>query len=784
VNEIKQKSVLAKLLATEDIAVVHDSKMPTAAFDVKERTLYLPVFKKMSEDLYDLFIGHEVGHAHHTPEEGWHDAVCDTPELKGFYNIIEDARIERKIKAQYPGLASSFYKGYKELFDKDFFGIRGRDINTFPFADRINIHFKIGHMASVNFSETEKVFIERIAKAETWDDVKTLSQELAGISKEEAKERAQEGEELQKQLDELKEKMEGMRGEQTPNPEDKELDQWETRYEIEKEDREKNEDEDGNVPEDYEFDRYSDEVTKEVDERVKDAEKRREEFESTEKDLQELEAQQKELEEDLKFHEEEGQHSQTDSCFRKNEVKLVDMDAAQMLYVDLDGPTEPEDVIVPMNELYNWEDCVTREVGYDTRESQPEELKRWGLKMARDYEASNRPVINQMAQQFELRKAATGFKKARISKTGKLNEDKLWAYKLTEDLFQQTQVVPNGKNHGIIMYVDLSGSMCNHIKGTIEQAINVGMFCRKVGIPFDVYGFSDCGKRSERLKGKFKSLDFETGQFIDYGNVNLVHMISSKCKKTEWDNAMAYLMCMMKGYERGGYRYDDEYEYVYITNSFFRLGGTPLNHALAYAPKISKLFKKRYNVEILSTIFLTDGGATDNLQWYKRTETDDEGEKFVKVDYARGKQLVAKVGASTVAGPKMNGMYYERDPETKFLIEYYKKVTGDRIFNFHIVGTKRRDFESEYSRRSKNYCYQEFDKWYKTVLKNKFGVLIEDSGWDTSLIIKGQKDLQIDDQELEVKSNKRGDLLRGFKKFSGTKRTSRTFVNQIIDLVA
>ena len=109
-NQIQQKSILAKLLATENIDIEHDANAPTAAFDVKNRKLYLPVWKDMSPWLYDLFVGHEVGHAHETPEEGWHDAVCDQPSLKAFYNIIEDARIERKVKERYPGLVKSFHK--------------------------------------------------------------------------------------------------------------------------------------------------------------------------------------------------------------------------------------------------------------------------------------------------------------------------------------------------------------------------------------------------------------------------------------------------------------------------------------------------------------------------------------------------------------------------------------------------------------------------------------------------------------------------------------------------
>jgi hypothetical protein len=781
-NEIQQKSILAKLLATEDITVIHDAKASTAAFDVKNRDLYLPVFKKMSNDLYDLFVGHEVGHAHYTPEEGWHDAVCDNPSLKGFYNIIEDARIERKIKKLYPGLASSFYKGYKELFDRDFFGIRGRDVNTFPFADRINIHFKLGHMAGVQFTETEQTFIDRISNTETWDDVKTLAHELADISREEAKNKEDEGSDIKQQIQDLLDKMEGLKGDQPNKPESSEMDEWDTRWDIEREDREKHEDEDGEVPEDYEFDRYSDEVTKEVQERVKEATERNDKFEELQEQIDEAQKEIDTLKEDLKYHEEEGQHSQTDATFRQMEATLLDKDPTDVMYVNMDLDVDVKDVIVPMDELYNWEESVEYEV--TGKELTNEEIREKGKKLAKDYVQANQPVINQMAQQFELRKAATGFKKARISKTGKLNEDKLWAYKLTEDLFQQTQVVPNGKNHGLLMYVDLSGSMYRHIAGTIEQAINMAMFCRKVGIPFDVYGFSDCTSREHSVPKTKK--DYAKGDFVfSNSRFSLVHMLSSTCKKTTWDNALAYLQIMIKGYgSRYRNYYDDDYEYVYLRNRFFSLGGTPLNNALAFAPAVAKKFMKKYNVEVLSTIFLTDGGATDDLRFFERTVEDGDGTRNqTKVPYSE--MLVARVGASTIQAPQKGGNYYYRnEATTAFLLEFYKKVTGSRLFNFHIVDPKKHAFENEFTKRSTDRSWDGFNNWYKDVLRNKFGVIVEAHGYDTSLIVRGSKDLRIEDEELEVKSNKRGDLLRGFRNFNKNKKTSRTFVNQIIELVA
>ena len=55
---IDQKSVLAKLIATENISIQHNN-VRTASFDVKNRVLTLPIFKTKSPDVYDMLIAHE-----------------------------------------------------------------------------------------------------------------------------------------------------------------------------------------------------------------------------------------------------------------------------------------------------------------------------------------------------------------------------------------------------------------------------------------------------------------------------------------------------------------------------------------------------------------------------------------------------------------------------------------------------------------------------------------------------------------------------------------------------
>ena len=152
-NLTNTKSLLAKLLATENVTVEHGN-YETASFDVKNRVLRLPIWKEMSGSLYDLMVLHEVGHALYTPEDGWHESASNKGRgYKSFLNVVEDARIERKIKSKYPGGRKSFTDGYMELIRKNFFGIEGYDPNELGLIDRINLFMKGGTVHELDFSE-------------------------------------------------------------------------------------------------------------------------------------------------------------------------------------------------------------------------------------------------------------------------------------------------------------------------------------------------------------------------------------------------------------------------------------------------------------------------------------------------------------------------------------------------------------------------------------------------------------------------------------------------------
>ena len=183
--KIESKEKLAKLLAMEDIDIQH-RQVRTAMFDVKNRVLTLPVWKDMPNELYDLLVGHEVGHALFTPKNEEKLKSLIKKSSNHCVNVVEDARIEALMKRKYPGLRKQFYKGYNHLVEKDFFGLSQMDISQINLLDKINLTFKIPQAVQglIEFNEQEQSFIDRIEKLKKFSELEKLCVEICDYIKE------------------------------------------------------------------------------------------------------------------------------------------------------------------------------------------------------------------------------------------------------------------------------------------------------------------------------------------------------------------------------------------------------------------------------------------------------------------------------------------------------------------------------------------------------------------------------------------------------------------------
>ena len=722
--KIETKSILAKLLATENISV-EQKNIPTAAFNPTTRTLYIPNWKDMSNSLQDLLIGHEVGHAWDTPAEGWHDAVCEDATLKGFLNVIEDARIERNIKSRYPGLVKSFYAGYRELFERDFFGVKDVDVNTLPLIDRINLHYKVGAFLNVQFSNDEQSFVDRCATTETWEDVEALAREIHGKAKEEA----------EQNIEDILEQFEDQSF--SDSPDDDEESFGEAPVESTEETDEEGELESGfsGGTELDEFDQlFSEDEEDETPASIK------------------------------KFVEDGGVGSITDAEFRENEQRLVDNEPKrESVYVTIPTNIDPSRYIKTAASIYKYENFSS----WSDRNIETVAESNY-----KEFIAKNSKSVSQMVANFEMKRKASLYIKAKTSKTGDLDDKRLWSYKTSDNLFKQITTIPEGKNHGMIMYLDMSGSMYSNMRGTIEQLIRLSMFSRKVNIPFEVYGFTSINGYGYTPPVGAKDKDY----FLE--DLTLTHLLSSSFTKQQTEMAYKCLLLWRDSFRTpANYRTD-----IRVDHHGFDMGATPLNATLVVGLEIAKQFRKANRIEVLNTIILTDGEATDYATYWKTVEDADRLRE--SSNWGGRAPVILKYG-STVTPMYKTGWAHPNAILTATLIDLYKEVTGSKVINYHLIAKwNKRNLEECKSLFTINHEGDHYTQWDQIMSNRSTGLLeVKDTvGFDVRYIINGS-DLSVD-AELEVKSKTRGDLLRGFKKFAGNKAQNRLFVQKFSSQIA
>ena len=447
--EMKASDLSARLLATENLSVIR-ARTRTASFDIKSRVLTLPMWKEMTPEVEDMLIGHEVGHALYTSDD-YIEPLRETPKLMGYMNIVEDVRIEKLIKRKYPGLRKRMNEGYKQLNDRDFFGVKSiQNFDDILLIDKINLYFKVGFQCGVKFTHEEKEFVNRVERTETVEEVIALAKEIYEFSKQQAEDRAK--------------KM------QLENPQD-----------VENE-----EEEDLNDPifGDFDIDIDGDDFDKETDQND---------------DLKPMTSKQPKVENDDKSSEdyEKDLDSKTDRAFQNKLEDLAD-DSTEYHYWKFDQDFLENPVIgykQILNETLSSEvwDKDTEKTDWTTRYMSEEEKKKYFDTLTKDFDSFKQEssrTVNYLVKEFEMKKSAQMYKRVSISKIGSLDMRKIYAYKLKDDLFRRVTTIPQGKNHGMIMLVDWSGSMNEVLRDTLKQVINLAMFCNRIQIPYRVFAFT------------------------------------------------------------------------------------------------------------------------------------------------------------------------------------------------------------------------------------------------------------------------------------------------------
>ena len=754
VNSVK--SSLARILATENIFIQHQPGAVTASFDIKQRILVLPVWQNISNNLYDMLIVHEVGHALDTPFEGWMNGIKDIVKrvhgkenlaaeraIKDFLNVVEDARIDKRQKRRFPGSKRDYIVGYKELFERDFFGLRGREINALGFIDRANVYFKGGStILNIQFSDEEKKFIKRMENLETFEDVMTLTEEIYAWSK-----ANKEDENHQTIKSKIKVSASGDESEDGDDDDDVYVfgdDDDEFLHKIEKSDQQEDAEDDEDISSvGSDFDDDSDESSDEDSDEKGSPSSGNEGGQSEEDCIPRAET-------------EEAARRNLSSIVMDDDVNYIQIRIPEFHHKNI---VEDFDVVIP-----RLEEQVSNSAprGWGFQDRTRESVKKDFL----DWKNSEKDTISFMVKEFEMRKSATAYSRISVSKTGKLDMNKLHSYQYNDDVFRRLTTLPKGKNHGFVMFLDWSGSMDPQLRNTVKQLLSLTMFCKKVQIPFEVYFFRTAfdhdfndghitGTYSRHTPQSRRDLTSSSNPGdLRFDVFKVCNVLSSRMNHTMFNRAMSTL---------------------WMTANFFtakdQLFSTPLNQTILLADKLVNDFRIKNKCEIVSTIFLTDGGSdpiNDYVGAGQQLPLKKKGNRFILTD---------PVSKRTFFLDSLS--YYGSERITSIFFEILKERTKSNLIGFFLVNSNKLKHLS-------NVAYELIQLQSTQDFWKKNGYIgVKSAGYDEYYVIDGTRLGLAYENNLNIGSGMRKSMItKEFIKYAGRKTVNRVLLSNFIKQVA
>lgn len=806
------KTLLAKLLATEDITVVHKN-MPTAYFDTKNRELGLPILKNMSGDIYDLMTLHEVGHALWTDPEDWGrivNADNDDDLPKSFINVTEDVRIERKIKDKYPGGRRAFRTGYEKLYRDDFFGTANRDIQESNLADRINLHSKIGDITGLEFTEEEMEIYDLCNKAVTFDDAVEAARALYEYCKNSENSDDSEfdmdhnfgfGDDSEDNDEEF-----SMAGESPVDMESE--DETESESGQSGEESEESEESENTASGNSPADQFEDVPVSQEDQKMDQTP-----VESNDESAEENSETPKEMSRRGGFGMGDVTNPMQASTVIEWEDRKRDLnvqDGRDYWYGN-----------IPQSTLQN---IIDYKMIIDKCAEYYSDIDEGGQKFQaavyqylNKFEKESQKTINYMLKEFEMKKSADSYVRASIAKTGQLDMTKIHSYKYNEDLFRKVTVMPDGKNHGLVILVDWSGSMNRVIHDAFKQLMQIVWFCKRAGIQFEVYAFADHGMgdwfpEGTNVRKEFSYSNYEANPFWNYkvGDITvsdhvLLNMFSSRMSKMELKRSAHYicgatLQMMGCGYDHytGKHLLSEWYdakahEFYYARPHYpngLHLGGTPLNGAIATLSTLVPEYRKKNNIQNLNVVIISDGASNGD---------GGKIEEIEEIVFDRHTYQKHKTGRMVFGTdrPDWNTVKHYVDPitkkqfkftgrdsasETEAHISVLRARTGCNVVGFYLAQS------SKNGAIRKNDMYwlfpnQNLDEVRKELKKNR--VAVADSfGYDEYYVIP-TGNMALETEELKVSSEMtKGRMAKAFMNHMRGKTLNRVLLNKFVQQIA
>jgi hypothetical protein len=365
-------------------------------------------------------------------------------------------------------------------------------------------------------------------------------------------------------------------------------------------------------------------------------------------------------------------------------------------------------------------------------------------------------VVSYLVKEFELRKNADQMKRASTAKTGDLDMSKIFSYKFNEDIFKKITVVPGGKSHGLVMFLDWSGSMHSHLENTIKQLISLVLFCKKVNIPYEVYAFSDGDGHRHGMQ-----IGHKPNQLV-VGKLCLLNFLSSRMSAADFTYACSALMHLGS---------------TSLHPNWLRMSSTPLNESILAAMDIIPAFQKKYRLQVVNTVFLTDGDSNCQRAYYSDSNSYSY-HQTMNIDVRKDSVIVFR---DPVTKNEVKVVMTGRNYSTAFtesFIKLLKLRTNCNIVGFYVISGR------EFGNSAERWFKKEDVEQAKEEFRKERYVVLTESGFDEYYFLRSNG-LNTDDEGFEVDegTTQRG-LVTAFTKYAGNKIANRVVLNRFIGMIA
>lgn len=132
----------------------------------------------------------------------------------------------------------------------------------------------------------------------------------------------------------------------------------------------------------------------------------------------------------------------------------------------------------------------------------------------------------QLFRKFAAKANAENLKRVNYRTTGILDPVRLTTYKIFDDIFQQTRIVPKQINHGFVVMLDWSGSMQAHTSALIHRIMELAHFAMLAKVDLEVWLYTD--SNLSITARQLKSGDPIKRENVIFRPPKIIHVLSTK----------------------------------------------------------------------------------------------------------------------------------------------------------------------------------------------------------------------------------------------------------------